>query len=660
MSYSARYRLNFGDDKGGSYKLEIHQKNYSGSVEDMIGAESPVVIEWTSEDDIYSPIIGSTCTIQLYTTDSVSYLNFYEYDEREFKVIVYAQISGFYTAIWKGWLVNDTYIESVQSDPYLIELLAIDGLGTLSNYSIPFFTKQSGSDVVEDINYPNEYIQEILNNLGLELSFYYSNELFVNGEESDNIYFSIWDNADDSNNVPYGFMKDGSRFLNAEELLKQILNLTHSRVFQSFGRWYIINKSAYSEQSIKDDLMDGTYSGTSIRDTETSFLQTNGSENIKYKIVPFSGSTSTTTTNVLFELPEDLKPINGDLTKQMLRPLNRATFVNSLENRFEFINQNPFLEWSEPRSGVYAGWELGGSNVSFVTTEPFKTNTSLKWVGNETVTSDLFTLKRQSNDGYYKFKLTYLSLSNPSGAIQYRLSGFNGSQTVYFDEANNTFTSTSVVNNSVATNQFIWVEHDIEIPDISPNFPASTYTNCKIELIGTNNDYVNVCGVFLDIFNENIVGQNATIKADVSKNTFELTRDSGNYSYEYRSEDSLLSDFIHVNYIKGDSILEVRRAVDEFNNTTKRISEIIPRYILNDHRNYIPRYEGTLSNRTAIPLMPHNKIWVNFGTSVLQEPVSCYIDAMRFDIKANESRVIMHVPNQDDDLSATLKQKFEV
>ena len=102
MSYSARYRLNFGDDKGGSYKLEIHQKNYSGSVEDMIGAESPVVIEWTSEDDIYSPIIGSTCTIQLYTTDSVSYLNFYEYDEREFKVIVYAQISGFYSPIWNG------------------------------------------------------------------------------------------------------------------------------------------------------------------------------------------------------------------------------------------------------------------------------------------------------------------------------------------------------------------------------------------------------------------------------------------------------------------------------------------------------------------------------------------------------------------------------
>jgi len=126
-------------------------------------------------------------------------------------------------------------------------LLAIDGLGILSNYTIPFYTKSSGSDVVENVLPPNSYIQAVLNNLGLELDFYYSNELFQDGSESSNIYFSIFSSTDDDNNVPYGFMKDASEFMNAEELLKQILNFTHSRLFQSFGRWYIINKSAYSE-----------------------------------------------------------------------------------------------------------------------------------------------------------------------------------------------------------------------------------------------------------------------------------------------------------------------------------------------------------------------------------------------------------------------------
>jgi len=655
MAYGVKFKLEFDDVSGTQFKLEILKNNYSGSISDLIGGENPVQLDWTANDDVYSPIIGSTCKIQLYETDSTNYDEFYDADEREYQVKVYVKISGFFTNIWKGWLVADTYNESITTTPYSVELLAIDGLGTLGVYDIPFFTKSSGTDVVENVQSPSFYISDILGNLGLGLDIYYSNELFKNGEETSNIFFSIWDSSDDDENVPYGFMKDGSKFMNAEELLKQILNLTHSRIFQSFGRWYIINKSAYSEQSVKDDLIDGTFTGSSIRDAETLSLQTNRTENIKFK----TSAVADTTTNVLFEVPLDLTPLNEDLSRQMIKPLDGVSFSYSLQNRFENVNVNPFLEWSSPRSGVYAGWELSNSNVSFDTSEPFETNTSFKWVGNATVTSDLFTLKTQANGGYYKFKLNYLSLSNPFGAIQYRLSGFNGSQTVYFDEANNTFTSTSVVNNNVQTNEFIWLEHEVDLPDITPLLSATTYTNCKIELVGTNNDYVNLCGVFLDIYNENLTGQLKALRSDLTKNVFNLRRNSGNYSANYIAPESVLSDFIFVNYIKGDSILTVRRPIDEFNNTTKRISEIIPRYILNDHRDYVPRYEGTFRNNTQIPLMPHNKVWINFGTSILQEKVSCYIDAMSWNVRANQTRVIMHIPNQDNDLSATLKQKFE-
>ena len=659
MSYGVKFKLEFDDVSAKQFKLEILKFNYGGSVLDLVGGENPVQIDWQSDDDIYSPIIGSTCKIQLYNTDTTNYDDFYDADEREYQVKISVKISGFFTTIWKGWLVNDTYQEVVQSNPFLIELLAIDGLGILSNYTIPFYTKSSGSDVVENVLPPNSYIQDVLNNLGLELDFYYSNELFQDGSESSNIYFSIFNSTDDDDNVPYGFMKDASEFMNAEELLKQILNFTHSRLFQSFGRWYIINKSAYSEQSIKDDLMDGSFSGASIRAAETTSLQTNGTEDIKFKKVTFTGVSSDVTFDMLYQVPSDLTPLKMDLTKQMLRPLNRATFTNSLQNRQDFLNPNPFLEWSEPRSGVYAGWDLSNSNVTFDTSEPFKTNTSFKWTGNATVTSNTFTLEKQNVGGYYKFKITYLSLSNPSGAIQYRLSGYNGTQTVYFDEANNTFNHLSVVNNQVETNEFIWVEHEIELPDITPHSSHTTYTDCKIEIIGTANDYVNVCGVFRDIFNSNLDGLYATIKADVNQNIFELTRNTGVYSAEYSAEESTLSDFIFVNYSKGDSITSVRRPFDEFLNVSKRLSEIIPRYILNDHRSFIPRYEGTFYNKTATPLMPSNKVWINFGTSVLQEPVSCYVDALSYNIKANESKVIMHIPNQDNDLGATLKQKFK-
>lgn len=77
-------------------------------------------------------------------------------------------------------------------------------------------------------------------------------------------------------------------------------------------------------------------------------------------------------------------------------------------------------------------------------------------------------------------------------------------------------------------------------------------------------------------------------------------------------------------------------------------------YVLNDHRNNLVKYSGTLYSNNITPLSVHNKIWVDFGTSILQEPVSCYIDGLTYNVKQNEYQVNMHVPNQDNDIAATL------
>jgi hypothetical protein len=38
------------------------------------------------------------------------------------------------------------------------------------------------------------------------------------------------------------------------------------------------------------------------------------------------------------------------------------------------------------------------------------------------------------------------------------------------------------------------------------------------------------------------------------------------------------------------------------------------------------------------------------------EPVSCMIDSMEYNVKANTVSVVMHVPNQDNDVSSTFKE----
>ena len=88
MAYGVKFRLEFTDDNLKDKKVEILKDGYTGSVLALVGTENPVEISWDQDDDFYNPIIGSTCTLNLYVTDSTNYDDFYTSDEREYKVKV--------------------------------------------------------------------------------------------------------------------------------------------------------------------------------------------------------------------------------------------------------------------------------------------------------------------------------------------------------------------------------------------------------------------------------------------------------------------------------------------------------------------------------------------------------------------------------------------
>jgi hypothetical protein len=83
MAYGVKFRLDFDDVLGNGKRLEILQDSYTGDVKSLVGTGDPVVIKWDADDDIYSPIIGSTCTINLFQTDNTDYDTFFDADERE-------------------------------------------------------------------------------------------------------------------------------------------------------------------------------------------------------------------------------------------------------------------------------------------------------------------------------------------------------------------------------------------------------------------------------------------------------------------------------------------------------------------------------------------------------------------------------------------------
>ena len=265
MAYEIKYELFFSDVENNKFKIEILEKDFvldpfglGNTPAKLIGTGRPAIIEWDADDDIYSPIIGSRCRLNFFATDANTYDEFYKSGERQYKVKILEYTSFgsdyndeelpwnlidkewegklgsdvFYNAIWEGYIVNDGYQEAVITAPYEIKLEAIDGLGTLKSYDVPYLTDNTN---------PKEkmfvYLKEILKLTGHSFPIYIANDIRKNGgSANDTIFHDIEINR-------YAFSNKNLVLIDAKEALKYILKMTNSRIFQSFAKWYVVSNS---------------------------------------------------------------------------------------------------------------------------------------------------------------------------------------------------------------------------------------------------------------------------------------------------------------------------------------------------------------------------------------------------------------------------------
>ena len=272
MAYGLKYELFFSDIEKKPFKIEIYQKDFvidpfglGTQPTQIIGTDQPCLIQWDAEDNIYSPIIGSRCTLNFFVTDTTIYDDFYKADEREYKVKILEYTSFgkdyddedlpwnlidqnwdgkvgsavFYNPIWEGFIVVDRYQEAVLTKPYPITLEAIDGLGTLDSFDVPYPTTNSSN--TENLFF---YLKEILKLTGHEFDIYVANDIRIeNGSANDTIFHDIEVDK-------YIFSNENLTLKNAKKSLEQILKITNSRIFQSFAKWYIISNSSLIDNRI--------------------------------------------------------------------------------------------------------------------------------------------------------------------------------------------------------------------------------------------------------------------------------------------------------------------------------------------------------------------------------------------------------------------------
>ena len=133
--YNLRYNLPFKDVDGNQWLVEISDRDESGSVERLKGTGNPVNIYYEAEEEFTKGIIGSSCQIRVYGTpnmDGTSDLTqFFTNDEERFLVEVFYYENSVKSLYWRGFLHQDEYVENITSDPYEVELVALDRLGTI-------------------------------------------------------------------------------------------------------------------------------------------------------------------------------------------------------------------------------------------------------------------------------------------------------------------------------------------------------------------------------------------------------------------------------------------------------------------------------------------------------------------------------------------------
>ena len=272
MAYGIKYELFFSDLEGKKFKIEILEKGY---ITDpfglgiqpfqLIGTDSPCEIIWDADNDIYSPIIGSRCVLNLFVTDGFNYDEFQKSDERQYKVklLEYASYGSdyndeelpwegvdqnwdgkigaaiFYNAIWEGFLLNDGYKEAVITKPFPITLEAYDGLGTISGFKTPFDNADADAD--ENLFY---YLRRVLEYTGHEFDIYIGNDIRKNGGAANDTIFH------DIQVSKYALSNQNLVFRDAKDILIAILKITNSRIFQSYARWYVISNSSLIDNRV--------------------------------------------------------------------------------------------------------------------------------------------------------------------------------------------------------------------------------------------------------------------------------------------------------------------------------------------------------------------------------------------------------------------------
>lgn len=705
MAYGVKYRLDFEDHEGSGRRLDILKNNYTGDILPLVGGAEPVKIKWDGDDDFYSPIIGSTCSINLYQTDETNYDDFFNEPEREYKVEVYVaqairdefknkvQLDGGiveaadcingsyydtgtflqnrvindggimealdcvsavltetqdnYTLFWTGWLLSDQFKELMMPNPQAIQLTAIDGLGDLDNLFVDntFYSINTGLQRIQASL--ASVICAAINKTGLGLDVIINNELSVFDILGNRSEFLTYVNTFINESV---FLSDEYEFFNAKEFLENVLKSVNSRVFQANGKFVVVNNSLYSEQAVidyvKDYIDDNDAVPSGIGALRQAYLK-GDIEQLYYKRFNSSG---TLQGDYYYEglrtIRTDLQPLDQNLTREAERGYKALLYKTELVKANLSYKEDAGFEFQNTNHWTISSGSFVTDEIAFSGVRSFKTTATNSGATptNLAITGNYIyprDFDLKLKLSYY-YKATGLQTSTGYNKFWCQLYFTNG-PTYYYDSANNNWTTTA--------KYFFFEDAAISSAnkwisqDISiAKLPAAAGQSQTVilKIYGPESFLLNYQGVYVD---------NTLLYLDspsTEANEITLTQDT--------TTNVIIGD-LEVDRPLNGLVLDYTGVYDVSNilSTSTPVLQT-QKQQLDDFRTIVTRYEGTVYNNETAPVTPMDKLRINFTN--FSEPDSLILDSLEYSVKSNRYNIIAHKPNQDNPVAATSTSKF--
>lgn len=253
--YGVKYRIEYDDIRGGASRVDILERAYAGAIAEINEtAANPFVLRYNKDvNNKYDEIAFSEGTIQLLTTTPEQFIELFQGDDRQFKVIFYKEEASVFNLKWVGFVVPEYYSEPYMTEPFYTTISCSDNLKVVSEFD---FYDENGNQIRDSQNIIR-LLSRLLVQTGLKLNIRCAVDLIEAGmdDTEDPLAQSFIDPT-----IFYDVRKEPDKI---EEVIRKQLFPYGARIFQADGVWWIIR----IEQSVGTfDYREFDYQGDFIED----------------------------------------------------------------------------------------------------------------------------------------------------------------------------------------------------------------------------------------------------------------------------------------------------------------------------------------------------------------------------------------------------------